>query len=447
MLASRFSLAFKKNFPDLLGGSLLAAVSGGPDSTALAHLLAEARSQLGITFAIAHVHHGFRGKEADEDAAFCEQLAGNLRVPFFMEKLSPPPPKVSREAWWREQRYQALGKLQRRFGAAAVATGHTMDDQAETVLFKLFRGSGPRGVAGIRRRLKDVIRPLLDFRRHELLVYLKEKGVGFRLDSSNLVADRPRTFVRWQVLFSLERAFPKVVEHLAWFAEELREDEEFLLQITLAQAPLLQLGRSQPLEKVAALPDCLRRRWLQAQAALLPLQEPPSRRQFSLFCSLLDQGEPKALDLGARWVLARQGRSLTLAPPPIPPFPPVPVACPGIFPLPGGFVLGVGKGVARADHWVSLSPRLQELPLTVTTTPTRFQGRLVRRELARLGVPRQWRAAWPALSVGGTIVWVPGVGALPSWRHADGIRVELEEPWERHGKSSPPKPLLNGLKP
>lgn len=446
MLAKQFSRVFKQNFPDLLGRPLLAAVSGGPDSTALAYLLAEAGSQLGITFAIAHVHHGFRGKEADEDAVFCEDLAAKLGVPFFKEQLSSPPQKVSREAWWRKQRYQALEKMQQRFAAAAVATGHTMDDQAETVLFKLLRGSGPRGVAGIRRRLRNVVRPLLGFRRGELLVYLKEKGVEFRLDSTNLVSDRPRTFLRWQVLPLLEGAFPKAVEHLAWFAEELGEEDELLTQLALAQAPLLQLGRSRSWEKVAALPQPLRRRWLQAQAALLPLQEPPSRRQFSLFCALLDRGEPKALDLGARWVVARQGPSLTLDPPPILPFSPVPVACPGIFPLPGGFVLGVGRSVSRADHWIFLSPRLQELPLAVTSVPVRFQGRLVRRELARLGVPRQWRAGWPALSVGGTIVWVPGVDALPSWEQADGIRVELEEPWERHGRSSPPKPLLNGLR-
>jgi hypothetical protein len=190
------------------------------------------------------------------------------------------------------------------------------------------------------------------------------------------------------------------------------------------------------------LPTPLRWRWLQGLAASLPLPEPPSRQQFALFSQLLATGQPRGLDLGARWVLLRQGKELKLQPPPVPPFPEKALPLPALVRLPGGFVLGLGQPVGRADHRAFLSPRVSSLPLAVKSLPPglRFAGRDVRKELARQGIPSPWRAAWPGLWAGGTIVWVPGVGVLPGWAQASGVLAELEEPWERHGKLSPPRP-------
>jgi tRNA(Ile)-lysidine synthase len=383
-----------------------------------------------------------RGPEADEDAAFCQKLAADFRLPFFLDRLPPPPPGVSKEAWWRQQRYRKLQARQQEFAAAAVATGHTLDDQAETVLLKLLRGAGPRGVAGIRRRWDFVIRPLLDFRRHQLREYLRQLGQPFREDSSNWVADRPRTFLRLRVMPLLEEAFPKACQHLAAFAQELLQDEELLAAWVEEKVPPLRLGEKLPVDLLLALPASLRWRWLQGLAASLPLPEPPSRQQFALFSQLLATGQPRGLDLGARWVLLRQGKELKLQPPPVPPFPEKPLRLPALVRLPGGFVLGLGQPVGRADHRAFLSPRVSSLPLAVKSLPPglRFAGRDVRKELARHGIPSPWRAAWPGLWAGGTIVWVPGVGVLPGWAQASGVLAELEEPWERHGKLSPPRP-------
>lgn len=449
MLDPQFAAAFRQHFPDLLGQRLVIACSGGPDSTALALLLSRTREQLNTSLVVAHVHHGVRGVEADADAAFCEELARQLEAPFFLERLGQPPAGVSREAWWRAQRYRVLEDVRRRSQAAAVATGHTLDDQAETVLLKLLRGSGPRGVAGIRRRLGPVIRPLLDFRRRQLLGYLSRLGQPFREDSTNLVPDRPRTFLRWRVLPVLEEVFPRAAEHVASFAWELEDDEAFLEEELARRAPLLRLGSPVALERVRALPLSLRRRFLQAVGASLPLSEPPSRRQLALLCRLLETGLPRAVDLGARWVVAREGEQLVLHPPPLHAFAPVGVRVPGVFRLPGGFVLGLGSPVERADHRVLLNPRIAHATLTVESLPPgfRFQGRDVRAALSRQGVPRQWRAAWPVLAADGTIVWVPGVGVLPAWAQASGVLAELEEPWERHGKSSLPRPSPSGSRP
>lgn len=449
MLESPFAASFRRYFPDLLGQTLVVACSGGPDSTALALLLSRTRHELGTTLVLAHVHHGLRGAEADADAAFCEELARQLEAPFFVERLGPPPAGVSREAWWRQERYRVLEGVRCRSQAAAVATGHTLDDQAETVLLKLLRGSGPRGVAGIRRRLGQVVRPLLEFRRDQIRAYLAQLHQPFREDSTNLAQDRPRTFLRWRVLPVVEEAFPRATEHLASLARELEEDELFLEAELVRRAPLPSPKSPVPLETVAALPRALRRRFLQRLAAFLPLGEPPSRRQFELFCRLLEGGQPRAVDLGARWVVAREGGKIVLHPPPLRPFAPVSVRVPGVFPLPGGFTLGLGMPVTRAEYRVALSPRIARAALTVESLPPgfRFQGRDARRELARQGIPRQWRAAWPALAADGTIVWVPGVGVLPAWAEASGVLAELEEPWERQGKLSLLRPSPSGSKP
>jgi len=442
MLDRPFAAAFRHHFPDLVGQRLVVAVSGGADSTALALLLHRTSQELGISLVLAHVHHGVRGSEADADADFCQDLGRQLGWPVKLERLALPPSGVSREAWWRKERYRVLEEVRVTTQAAAVATGHTLDDQAETVLLKLLRGSGPRGVAGIRRRLGHVIRPLLDFRRGQLREYLVSLGQSFREDSTNLLADRPRTFLRWRVLPLLQEGFPRAVEHLAAFAGELSEDEAFLQAEMERRAPLARLGSPVPMEAVASLAAPLRRRWLLAVASALPLAEPPSREQQALFSRLVAGGTPRALDLGGRWVLSRERGQLVLNPPPLKPFPPMAVTVPGVFRLPGGFNMGLGVPLQRAAFRVSLSLQIREAKLTVESLPPgfRFEGRDARACLARQGVPRQWRAAWPVLVADGTIVWVPGVGVLPAWAQASGVLAELEEPWERHGKSSLPRP-------
>lgn len=443
MLEARFLSLFRQQFPELVGQRLLVAASGGGDSIALLLLLVRTRHELKLDLGVCHVHHGVRGAEADEDARFCQQLAERLGLPFFLDRLSLPPPGPSREAWWREQRYAALEARRRQFHAAAIATAHTLDDQAETVLLKLLRGAGPRGVAGIRRRWRAVIRPLLDFRREELRQYLHQLGQDFRQDSSNLLSDRPRTFLRWKVLPLLVQAFPKAFAHLAFFAETLAQDDDFLSQLTLSAVPVPRLGERVPVASVVALARPLRFRWLQSLGASLSLPEPPSRRQFDLFCAMLERGEPRGLDLGLRWVLVRRGESLTLQPPPLAPFSPVAVSVPGVFLLPGGFRLGLGEPLARADHRACLDPRIATASLRVRPLPAGlcWEGCHVREELARLGVPAAWRRAWPVLEADGTIAWVPGVGVSPAWAQPSGVLAELEEPWERQGKSSHRKPL------
>jgi len=441
MIAPAFALAFRAGFPDLVGRPIAVALSGGADSTALLLLFHRNREVLGCPLHAVHVHHHARGAAADEDAAHCAGLCADLGVPLVVEHLdAPPPPGQSAEAWWRSERYARLESVRRRLGAAAVATGHTLDDQAETVLLKLLRGSGPRGVAAVRPRHGAVVRPLLSFRRSGLRAWLTAAGIAWREDATNADAGRPRGWVRHELLPLIAARAPRAAEHLAAFAAALADDEVALGDWLRRDGLWPDLGQPVAAAPVAALPVALRRRWLLELAARLPLGEPPSRRQLEQFESLLAHGRPAALDLGRRWVLRRRGSRLHLAPPPCPAFEPVPAVAPSETALPGGFVVRLGVSSSSATHRALLSPRLLEsAPVWRPARPGERTagGRLLAGVLAAAGIPAEWRRAWPVLEAGGTIAWLPGAGVQAGWEAEPerAVVAELEEPWVRRARS------------
>ena len=436
-----FASSFAESFPDLCGSRILVALSGGSDSVALLALLSAAAPELRLEVVAAHIHHHVRGAEADDDASFCAARAQLLGVPFVLAHLPPRPPGTSPEAWWREARYRALERLRRRQGCAAVATGHTADDQAETVLLKLLRGAGPRGVAGVRRRHGTVVRPLLALRREALRAWLARQALSYREDSSNAAVEPPRGRLRHEILPRLLDAFPGAVEHLAAFAAGLAADEEALTAELLARAVWPSPGRPVPLEGVALLPPALRVRWTLALAARLPLAEPPSRTQLAAIEALLAGQRPSAVDLGRRWVLRRRGARLLLSPPPCPPFPPLPAALPSRVALPGGFVGALGRAV-KASHTARLTgvAGRRDLAWRSPRPGERIpgHGRPLAALLAARGIPAEWRRAWPLLVAGDTIVWAPALGVAPGWEAlpGEGVTAGLEEPWLRLGKST-----------
>jgi tRNA(Ile)-lysidine synthase len=440
MTFNGFAAAFRRRFPDIVGRPVLVALSGGADSVALACILHEAAAELGCEVAAAHVHHHLRGAEADADARHCEALCGRLGVRLAVEHLDPGVPTgVSREAWWRRERYRALEAVRERFSCAAVATAHTLDDQAETVLMKLLRGSGPRGVAGVRRRSGTVIRPLLDVPRAALRGYLTGRAIAWREDASNADLAFPRARVRHELLPALAAAFPGASAHLAAFAAALAEDEAYLGGLLCERGVWPEIGRPVPVGVVAALPRALAVRWALELAGRLPLAEPPSHSQLEAVLAMLDGSRPGAVDLGRRWVLRRRGGTLALCPPPLEPFAPKAVTVPSRVELAGGVVGWVGvAGPASGKHRANLRAEAADLPLVwrPVAAGERFRGRPVARLLAAAGVPAEWRRAWPALVAGGTMIWLPAVGVADGWaaNGADGVVAELEEPWERRDR-------------
>lgn len=221
--------------PEAAGGRVLAAVSGGPDSVALLLLLESARASLpGLRLAVGHFHHGLRGRPADEDLEFCHALAGSLGLPFYEGRgdVTALARREGRgvEAAARKARYEFLLEASLRFGAGAVATGHTQDDQAETVLLRIRRGCGLAGLAGVlpRRPLDPsgrvaLVRPLLGVPRAELLAVLRARGSGFRTDETNLDPAFDRNRIRLELLPSLRREFPGIDAALARVASAARE--------------------------------------------------------------------------------------------------------------------------------------------------------------------------------------------------------------------------------
>jgi tRNA(Ile)-lysidine synthase len=191
--------------------TLLVAHSGGGDSTALLILVSAWARLRGVAIVSAHVAHGLRGAAGDEDARFCARMAAGLSLPFAFRPVDVPSGRKkgeSVEAAARRLRYATLLELSRDLEDAPVLTGHTRDDQAETVLLHLERKLG-RGRGGIRARREDgVIRPLLPFSRSELRQFLEERGVPFREDETNENHRFARNRIRRTVLPEMERRDP-----------------------------------------------------------------------------------------------------------------------------------------------------------------------------------------------------------------------------------------------
>jgi tRNA(Ile)-lysidine synthase len=215
------------------GARVLVALSGGPDSVALLHILLElqARGELVVAGA-AHFNHRLRDTEADGDEWFCRDLAAAVGCAF--EAGSADVAAAARgmrrsiEDTARTLRYEFLRDAARLLAADVVAVGHSLDDQAETFLLRLLRGAGARGLAGIRPTTGLVVRPLIEISREDLRRYVAEHQLAFREDASNRDVRIMRNRVRHQLIPQLRQFSPGVARILAREAEVARQDEEYL---------------------------------------------------------------------------------------------------------------------------------------------------------------------------------------------------------------------------
>ncbi|MEO8482800.1 MAG: tRNA lysidine(34) synthetase TilS [Acidobacteriota bacterium] len=232
-LARRVAHAIRRRALWTADDRVAVAVSGGADSVALARLLSELAAGSPSPLAgLIHVNHGLRGAESDADEAFCRTLSADLGVPIDVVRVDvvthAARERRSLESSARELRYAAFEAAATRLSATVVVTGHTADDQAETVLLRLFRGAGMRGVSAIRWRRGRYARPLLGERRETLRAYMDEMGASFRDDSSNLDVSIPRNRLRHGLMARIASDWPGAVLALARFAELAAEDERTL---------------------------------------------------------------------------------------------------------------------------------------------------------------------------------------------------------------------------
>lgn len=225
---------------DSAGGSLLIALSGGPDSVALLHALRELAPRFGYRLAAAHLNHRLRGHESERDEAFVRDLCSTLGVELVVEQANNLDPARDRaapnlEERAREARYAFLAEAAERLGASHIVIAHHAGDQAETVMLRLLRGAGAAGLGAMAESGSlalggvPVLRPMLRAWRHEILRYLDSIGARFVSDSSNTHRGFLRNRVRLELLPRLERDFaPGLRRRLAALAREMRELDDFV---------------------------------------------------------------------------------------------------------------------------------------------------------------------------------------------------------------------------
>ncbi|HKD45209.1 MAG TPA: tRNA lysidine(34) synthetase TilS [Candidatus Angelobacter sp.] len=216
------------------GDRVAVAVSGGADSVSLLRVLLELRQELGIVLSAAHFHHGIRGAEADADQLFVSELAGRFELELHVGAGDVPAharrAKSSVETAARELRHRWFAGVLAQGKADKIATAHTLDDQAETVLMRLLRGAGARGLAGIfpAQKEKRLVRPLLKVSRRDVEAYLSTIGQAWREDASNRDPSHTRNRIRHELLPLLERDYNPAIRHtLAELAEIARADAEY----------------------------------------------------------------------------------------------------------------------------------------------------------------------------------------------------------------------------
>ena len=219
------------------GEHICVGVSGGADSVCLFRILEHLRKSMGFTMSVVHIEHGIRGKESLSDMEFVKNLADAYQIPFFaytfpVEQIAKEE-GLSVEEAGRKVRYEAFAKEAEKYGkhqTVKTALAHHADDNAETILFHMCRGSGIEGLAGIRPVRDQIIRPLLCVTRSEIEACLMEIGQEYRTDATNTDITYSRNRLRNCVMPELERINERAVSHINCLSEDIREVSDYLAE-------------------------------------------------------------------------------------------------------------------------------------------------------------------------------------------------------------------------
>jgi tRNA(Ile)-lysidine synthase len=416
-------------------GAVLVAVSGGADSLALLHLLADLGPGLGLEPVAGHVDHGI-APTSRRWARTVAAVAADLGLRMVEERLDLGP---TSETVARRERYRALRRMQREVGARYLATAHHADDQVETVLFRVLRGSGPAGLAGIPARgPHGLVRPLLPFRRAELEAWLRRRAPGVEpvTDPANESVAHDRSWLRTAILPLLRQRFPDVDDRLLATGRQAALEREAWGAL-VALDPSLDAQRVDGGIEVARGPlgrydKALSVALLRALAREAGLRLGLGRAErLAEFVATASSG--RVLDLGERWTAETVFDRLRILGPP---------NRPSARPPNRGLVV-VGEGergearwrgwcitwrreragtVARAERGTWVTPGGLSIRAALRGERVRPLGgvgrRPVRRLLMEARVPRPERATYPVVARGSDLVWIPGVcrgdAALPA---------------------------------
>jgi tRNA(Ile)-lysidine synthase len=286
----------------------LALVSGGPDSVALLRVVLS----LGGQPVTLHVDHGLRGEESREDAEFVRELCRRLKLRYEVRRIRLEDSSNLQERA-RNERYRLAEEVAAEMGLGVIATGHTADDVAETVLMNLARGTGLRGLAGIPPVRGKVQRPLIGCTRREVLDYLKELDQPYRTDPTNLTGKYARNRIRLEILPILEELYPEAAGNIARAASLVREDIEMLEELASGTVEMRGEEVVLPLAGLMNLRPPLRRHAVRlAYTTLVPDTAPLTSKLVEAVLELLEVGEgTRTLDLpGGVVASGRSGEEL-----------------------------------------------------------------------------------------------------------------------------------------
>lgn len=426
-----------------VGTRVAVAVSGGADSVGLLRALHREAAELGLVLAVAHVHHGIRGAEADEDERFVGDLADDLGLELWAHRVETPAVarerKQTLEEAARELRYAWFRELLAQGKFDAVATAHTLDDQAETVLHRLLRGAWTEGLGGIHPVVHcargSILRPFLETRREEIREWLQQRGQPWREDVTNQDTAHTRNRIRLDLMPRLGEYNPQVAEQLARLATIARDEESWwdaelariLPGLVLPGKPVRGGGRAVSthpeegsagieLERLRALAPAVRRRVLRAAAKrlgcalnfeqterLMAMCEPEAAKKQELGAGLWAEKSARELRL-VRKGASREEAIATE---------PVEVSIPGEA---SGF--GVRLRMVLAENASTASPGTVVLRTPRAGDRVRIRhsrgAKPLKEIFERMQVEPEARKTWPVLEWQRQIVWMKGVELEPA---------------------------------
>lgn len=451
-LESRVASYIKEQHLLTASQPLLLAVSGGPDSVCLLHLLAGLRSKSHVRLHVAHLDHQLRGAESVQDAQYVLDLCHRLEVPVTIGQQDVrayrAEHRISLEEAAREVRYSFLAEVAKSIGAECVAVAHTLDDHVETVLLHLLRGSGTRGLRGLQPvsplltpsgRL-TVIRPLLAVSRRETTGYCRRYRLKPRRDVTNLSMELLRNRVRLKLLPRLKDYNPQIVEALLRTARIAGDDIEFLEKSARRQWGRIVSRQGETIifdrQKLNRLPASLQRYLLRmTMAEVLGTLKDIEARHIEEMVMFLKKPAGKRISLpgGLSFMTDYDRYLLGIEPAKTVPYPSIeeeyPLPVPGTTKIPGWVIradIGQPAQISTNDPFeASLDDAQAGKQLVVRTVKTgdRFQPlgmsemKKVRDFMADTHIPRLWRARVPIVLSDRQVLWVVG------WRIDDRVKV------------------------
>jgi tRNA(Ile)-lysidine synthase len=431
----KFIGAIKKHHLVNRGDTVALAVSGGADSVALLYLFLEIKSAWCLNLVVAHYNHQLRGAESEEDETFTQELADTHHLECYVESNAITQQSGNLEEQLRQRRYAFFARLASSLPTQKVALGHTLNDQAETLLMRLLRGSGTAGLAAIPPIREELfIRPLLGISREEIVRYLKTKRQGWREDSSNATPQFLRNKIRHDLIPKLQSQFnPQIVSVLANTAAILHEDAKALQFLA---AGFLQTHQSfpnpseciLPVEALFQLPRGFAKLILgKALHQLAPGLKPLSSKNLEAIYSLLVGQKSGKSFIKGNVTVRRQFQSLIFERTEDPKL--AAYSYRYSLPIPGEVV--VPEAGVRYLVWQGKeadpapSSKIKEVYLTSAEVESGFQVRnwqagdvylplgncsekKVKELFSRAKIPLHARSAWPVVTVKGKILLVKG---------------------------------------